>query len=101
MKITAKKHHNNHFRQDGAEEAPQPGVGPGLPGQEGAGGEARVHGERKQVPGGGVPGVCGRHGDHGDKEVGVRGVNKISLELAFKNYCLMGGFAMTKLPFWV
>ena len=86
MKIIAKKHHN-YFRQDGAEEAPQPGVGPGLPGQEGAGGEARVHGECQQVPGRGVPGVCGRHGDHGDKEVGVRGVNKISLELAFKNYC--------------
>ena len=42
-----------------------------------------------QVPGRGVPGVCGRHGDHGDKEVGVhvQGVNKISLEFLFKNYC--------------
>ena len=42
-----------------------------------------------QVPGRGVPGVCGRHGDYGDKEVGVhvQGVNKISIEFLFKNYC--------------
>ena len=42
-----------------------------------------------QVPGRGVPGVCGRHGDHGDKEVGVHveGVNTISLEFLFKKYC--------------
>ena len=42
-----------------------------------------------QVPRRGVPGVCGRHGDYGDKEVGVhvQGVNTISLEFLFKNYC--------------